>query len=83
MPLNPQKLLKRLEMTLKRDIRHVHAEACKGKLSPSSAKDLATYYKLVKELCVEEDQAKKTSLSASTAELEALAKKLLNEKTSP
>ncbi len=73
-PLDVDHLLERGGEILRREIANLMAESSSRKLSPTSARDLVAYVKLLSELRVEQ---KKELANMSTEELE----RLTNEKT--
>lgn len=70
-PLDVDHLLERGGEILRREIANLMAESSSKKLSPTSARDLVAYVKLLSELRIEQ---KKELANMSTEELEQLTK---------
>jgi len=78
-----EKLLEKIDEAVRRDVNCILLESARGKLSPTSARDLVQYRKLVTDAIQEIDAAGEDLPERTEEELKTLAKELLNEETDP
>lgn len=79
-----QNLLEKSKEALRRDLNHIFSEVSAKKLSPSSARDLVAYVKLLSEEMKLLAKEAKDLAKSPTQDLEALARQLLlNDPTQP
>lgn len=76
-----ERLMEKVDETIRKEINHLFTEACAGKLSPTSARDLVQYKKLLTDTLDAQDRASKGLPQRSEEELKALARDLLNSST--
>jgi hypothetical protein len=75
------KLMEKVDETIRKDINHLFGEACQGKLSPASARDLVQYKKLLLDTLNAQERALEALPQQSTEDLKALAHELLTERS--
>ena len=72
-------LLDKAQEAIRRDLTHIFTEVSARKLSPSSARDLVSYVKLLAEILEEQEEAGEELSKTSEEELKKLAKELIEK----
>ena len=72
---NLAELLEKAKEAVRRDLNHIFTEVSKAKLSPSSARDLVNYTKLLTDVLDTEKGVEAELASLSEAQLKSLANK--------
>lgn len=74
-----EKLLEKIDEAVRRDVNHIFTEVSLAKLSPTSARDLVQYRKVVEDALQAIEDAGDELPERTEEELKELAKELINE----
>lgn len=72
-------LLKRIDLAIQRDVTCILVESAKGKLSPTSARDIVQYRKVVSDAMALQEHLDDASKKMSKEELKKMAQDLLKD----
>lgn len=78
--LSLEELLDKATEAVRRDLNHIFISVSNSKLSPTSARDLVAYVKLLSDILDRQAKEAKGLAAASDDELKALARSLVEEK---
>jgi uncharacterized protein Yka (UPF0111/DUF47 family) len=73
------RLLKEASKAVERDIKHIFLEVMKGKLAPTSSRDLVSYVKLLSDVLDKQKEVEKGLSSIPEEDLKQMAKDLLKK----